>query len=711
MSNLSLTTEANLCPIAALLDAGFESPDVTGYSEYTAPTGWTYTNISDGFGWGEIGLNSGDEKTVGGPPGDWITTATDKQGIDPNYTNSGAYTNAGTIGTLLSDVPVKYRLKIRVAYDKANNTGKSNGVTTPGGNYDVKLVALPQGFTRAGNFNGTTSTKMQYAGYLLKRLNGVVANDDTIHEFVGTYTVDPVTDVSRNGYDLCVMIVGSTGGAIITHVTVEVVPGNREAKWTPKQITTAAWYDAADPTTVDDSTTPGRVEQFTDKSGNGHNVIQSTEADKPYTGTRTLNGLNVIESQVSEFLAKAGPVVTGNPDLLIAIVKMNDTNLSGNDMLVTFGTNTGGEFIGVSNGSSGRSFRYFNGYEAYGAVSLGAAQIQIGVRPSGGDYASAQMFINGTEDARTGGVNDGGVPNVLTDMNILGGVGGFTDGYVGEVIVTNDNSVATRQKIEGYLAHKWGLQANLPSTHPYRDNPPTRRWTPTEITTSAWYDAASPSTITHVAGAVSQWSDKSGNGKHATQANGALKPLTGSQSINGLNTIYFNFDWMDTNLTQLTTVSIYYLFHANIKSHPANNTPIHAINNGSGGIPSDGGCYVTLQNYGSPSTSNHSVFYTIPSAATRYLNGVLNAVDHGFNPGFASHQGTGLSTLGLTYKLGCVGIAGNSDANLDLGEVIICPSVHDVATRQRIEGYLAWKWGLVANLPVSHPYKTQPPYV
>ena len=29
--------------------------------------------------------------------------------------------------------------------------------------------------------------------------------------------------------------------------------------------------------------------------------------------------------------------------------------------------------------------------------------------------------------------------------------------------------------------------------------------------------------------------------------------------------------------------------------------------------------------------------------------------------------------------------------------------------RQQLEGYLAWKWGLEANLPVDHPYKNAAP--
>jgi hypothetical protein len=39
---------------------------------------------------------------------------------------------------------------------------------------------------------------------------------------------------------------------------------------------------------------------------------------------------------------------------------------------------------------------------------------------------------------------------------------------VGETLSTAD-----RQKLEGYLAHKWGLKANLPVDHPFKSTPPT----------------------------------------------------------------------------------------------------------------------------------------------------------------------------------------------------------------------------------------------
>ena len=45
----------------------------------------------------------------------------------------------------------------------------------------------------------------------------------------------------------------------------------------------------------------------------------------------------------------------------------------------------------------------------------------------------------------------------------------------------------------------------------------------------------------------------------------------------------------------------------------------------------------------------------------------------------------------------------------DLGEVVIYSQALSTSNRQAIEGYLAWRWGLQANLPVSHPYYSAPP--
>lgn len=45
----------------------------------------------------------------------------------------------------------------------------------------------------------------------------------------------------------------------------------------------------------------------------------------------------------------------------------------------------------------------------------------------------------------------------------------------------------------------------------------------------------------------------------------------------------------------------------------------------------------------------------------------------------------------------------------DICELIVLSYGADTTTRQKIEGYLAWKWGLEGSLPSTHPYKLFPP--
>lgn len=63
------------------------------------------------------------------------------------------------------------------------------------------------------------------------------------------------------------------------------------------------------------------------------------------------------------------------------------------------------------------------------------------------------------------------------------------------------------------------------------------------VTTSlqVWLDASDPRTITKDGSdKVSQWSNKRANRIHATQSTGSRQPITGSGSINNLNTLTFN---------------------------------------------------------------------------------------------------------------------------------------------------------------------------
>jgi hypothetical protein len=73
---------------------------------------------------------------------------------------------------------------------------------------------------------------------------------------------------------------------------------------------------------------------------------------------------------------------------------------------------------------------------------------------------------------------------------------------------------------------------------------------------------------------------------------------------------------------------------------------------------------------------------------------------------------TGVVSLNR-FSIGAIGrrpvaTAGSAFVNADIGEIVIS-SVQSDVNRQKLEGYLAWKWGLQGNLPAGHPYKATAP--
>ena len=57
----------------------------------------------------------------------------------------------------------------------------------------------------------------------------------------------------------------------------------------------------------------------------------------------------------------------------------------------------------------------------------------------------------------------------------------------------------------------------------------------------------------------------------------------------------------------------------------------------------------------------------------------------------------------------------NQSGDFDIGgqyqiyEMLLYNAYLNTTDRQKVEGYLAWKWGLQANLPGGHPYASAAP--
>jgi hypothetical protein len=68
--------------------------------------------------------------------------------------------------------------------------------------------------------------------------------------------------------------------------------------------------------------------------------------------------------------------------------------------------------------------------------------------------------------------NGAGTVAWRTAPRIFQGLGTSWEGALCELMVFGVQDVTLRQQAEGYLAHKWGLTAELPSDHPWKSSPP-----------------------------------------------------------------------------------------------------------------------------------------------------------------------------------------------------------------------------------------------
>jgi hypothetical protein len=70
-----------------------------------------------------------------------------------------------------------------------------------------------------------------------------------------------------------------------------------------------------------------------------------------------------------------------------------------------------------------------------------------------------------------------------------------------------------------------------------------------------------------------------------------------------------------------------------------------------------------------------------------------------------SSAASSFNTNNITYILNTSGY----NTGADIFEILFFARALTSTERQQVEGYLAWKWGLQASLPATHPFATKPP--
>ncbi|MDX1680431.1 MAG: Ig-like domain-containing protein [Akkermansiaceae bacterium] len=243
---------------------------------------------------------------------------------------------------------------------------------------------------------------------------------------------------------------------------------SQSAPWTPAEITTQLWLDADDAGTI--TLNGSTVSQWNDKSGNNRHAGQSTATAQPTHTASGLNGRNVLTFDgTTDFL---------NVDLNFL------SGVSHSAFVVTSNVTGHTDIYGAANGSSGSNsihcgFRDNVNYRmnywshdynpAITSNFVAAGSILNFVWDVG---SPKQIFANGKSEGTGHNALAPGAPAGGGRIsNVVGH--GYYGGNIAEMIfVTGTVAAADRKIIEGYLAHKWGLEGQLDAGHDYKSAPP-----------------------------------------------------------------------------------------------------------------------------------------------------------------------------------------------------------------------------------------------
>jgi hypothetical protein len=239
--------------------------------------------------------------------------------------------------------------------------------------------------------------------------------------------------------------------------------------WTPSNLATCVgWWDASDTggTVVNDGS--GNCSQWNDKSSNGNNV--SAIGTKPVITSGGINSLQTLTFTTASGFEKLS--ASGLPSLAAGI---------GTAVAAQYNSTGSRAFWDLSDNTlTNRTALFFIDAHFIKIRSQNAANAALSFT----DTTSAHVFSGTISTVLRDVYLDGtqGTPSTTTQSSLnslnlrIGELFQNVDpwvGQLGEIILFSGASSTDRQLLEGYLAWKWGTQANLPVGHPYKSAAPT----------------------------------------------------------------------------------------------------------------------------------------------------------------------------------------------------------------------------------------------
>ena len=486
------------------------------------------------------------------------------------------------------------------------------------------------------------------------------------------------------------------------------MPITRAPYFSPTQIGGCAlWLDAADSSTM------------TFSSGSNVTAWNDKINGKSFTGLATFSNYSSDNTSLFFSQATAPLKYLTNTSLSIAppytlfSVALLANPINANELVInglagTYDTNL---FVGnylnnatvfTGNGST------WNGAnsQSYGSMSnvwsITAASIAT---------SNVNAYFNGAPQTQQVGTV---TTPTLTGLNIGGGFGTLTNqgntnyqpfgGYVGEILFyTGTLTTDQRQKVEAYLAQKWGLVGSLAQGHLgttatlYRSvkvgttyKPLYTQFNPTSIPgCQLWLDGADPlntGTPPSSGATVSTWYDKSGKGYNAT---GGVSPTYSSKAIQ-----FGGSSYLSTSYPAGNTSASYFLVFTPTSTAASTVLGGNALNTAV--LYSYLGSFI-LGDWNTAVATNPTAIAT----GTTYIasgtsgSGTLSLGINGglLTTGSSTLSGTGTFTIGAGYTDNRNKFIGS------ISEILVYNTALTTTQRQTIESYLAQKWGLTASLP------------
>lgn len=253
--------------------------------------------------------------------------------------------------------------------------------------------------------------------------------------------------------------------------------------WTPAELTgKQLWLDASDASTI--TLDAGKVTEWRDKSGNTYHVSEATGSNQPTLISAGQNGLDIIRfNGTSSRLRRTTSTNLGRnvQELSCYVVRKFTSSPASYQVCITHSNNGPFPRVELSAGfpANKEAARILKNTDLPPSNISSTASVGAGFELTEihGDFINGffTLYKTGAVDnqiAIATGTTENTASNTI-DIGVVGGGSGFWfDGDLAEIIYVHSLAAGDREKIEGYLAHKWLIESLLPAEHLYKAAPP-----------------------------------------------------------------------------------------------------------------------------------------------------------------------------------------------------------------------------------------------